>query len=203
MEFFRRAPGAAARLGVFPGAFNPPTCAHLALAEAALGVVDEVVFVLPRAFPHKGYEGASFEERVRMLETALAGRPRCSIAASRGGLFIEIARECRAAYPAATEVDFLCGRDAADRIVSWDYGRPEAIREHLDEYHLLVAPRRGAYEPPAGLSGRVHALECPLDYDEVSATEVRERIARGEPWADLVPQAIVTIVERVYSRQRR
>lgn len=201
MEFFRRAPGAPARLGVFPGTFNPPTRAHLALAEAALAVVDEVVFVLPRAFPHKPYEGASFEERLRMMEAALG--PRHTIASSDGGLFIEIARECRAAYPSAIELDFLCGRDAADRIVAWDYGHPHAIHQHLSEYHLLVAPRRGRYWPPAELGDRIHALDCPTDYDEVSATEVRRRIASGEPWAHLVPPAIVTIVEEVYSQQRR
>src|SRR5690242_20208760 len=120
MEFFRRAAARPRRLGVFPGTFNPPTRAHVALARAALASVDEVVFVLPREFPHKTFEGASFEDRVRMLEAALAGEPRFSIAASRGGLFIEIARECREAYGAETGLYFLCGRDAAERIVDWD-----------------------------------------------------------------------------------
>jgi nicotinic acid mononucleotide adenylyltransferase len=92
MEFFRRAAARPGRLGVLAGTFNPPTRAHLALAQAALGCADEVVFVLPRAFPHKAYGGASFEDRVRMLAAAVGDEPRFSIAASGAGLFIEIAR---------------------------------------------------------------------------------------------------------------
>ncbi|MGD0013004.1 MAG: adenylyltransferase/cytidyltransferase family protein [Bryobacteraceae bacterium] len=202
MEFFRRAAGTPARLGVFPGTFNPPTRAHVALAEAALAVVEEVVFVLPRAFPHKPYEEASFEDRLRMLELALPGQPRFSIAAASGGLFIEIARECRAAYGPHAELYFLCGRDAAERIVAWDYGRAGAIREQLAEYRLLVAPRGRPYQPPPELSDRIHALPFPGDYQEVSATEVRERIRRGEPWEHLVPEAIVRVAREVYGLRR-
>src|SRR5437764_13792105 len=99
------------RLGILPGTFNPPTRAHLALAEAALKHVDEVLFVLPREFPHKVYEGASFDERMEMLRAA-ADQPRFSIASTGGGLFIEIARECRETYGDAA-LCFLCGRDAA------------------------------------------------------------------------------------------
>src|ERR1039458_7945743 len=69
------------RLGVLPGTFNPVTVAHLALAEAALTIVDEVVFVLPRQFPHKTYSGAAFEQRAELLEMALEGEPRFSAAA--------------------------------------------------------------------------------------------------------------------------
>src|SRR5579863_363849 len=51
LEFFRRAAGEPHSLGVLPAAFNPPTRAHLALARAALGIVEEVLLVLPREFP--------------------------------------------------------------------------------------------------------------------------------------------------------
>src|SRR5438270_8661990 len=98
MEFFQRASLPVRRLGILPGTFNPITVAHLALARAALRHVDEVVFVLPRVFPHKTYSGASFAERVEMLRVAVAREEVFSIAAADGGLFAEIARECRAAY---------------------------------------------------------------------------------------------------------
>src|ERR1039457_6424431 len=98
MEFFRRAPGRPARLGVFPGTFNPVTVAHMALAGAALSSVDEVVFALPREFPHKPYSGATFTERIEMLAAAIADQPAFSLASTEGGLFAEIAVECRQAY---------------------------------------------------------------------------------------------------------
>lgn len=200
MTFIRRAAGTPARLGILAGTFNPPTIAHLALAKAALGRVDEVLFALPRVFPHKAYQGADFQQRLRMLETALGNEPRYSIAATEGGLFIEIARECRAAYPPGVELYFLCGRDAAERIVNWDYGRPGAIEEQLAEFQLLVAPREGVWQPPAALSHRIHPLALPAGYDGVSASEVRQRIREGRPWRHLVPEPIVELVEQIYGR---
>src|SRR5450432_4836233 len=56
------------RIGVLPGTFNPPTRAHLALAEAALEHVDRVIFVLPRVLPHKDLSGVSFEERLALIQ---------------------------------------------------------------------------------------------------------------------------------------
>lgn len=199
VTFFRRAPGSPRRLGILAGTFNPPTRAHLALARAALALVDEVLFALPQAFPHKGYEGAGFHERLQMLDAALRAEPRCSLAATEGGLFIEIARECRPAYPSQTELYFVCGRDAAERIVNWDYGCPGAIQEQLREYQLLVAPRQGVWQAPAHLADRIHALALEPGYEEISATEVRERIRRGQPWRPLVPEPIHHLVEAIYA----
>jgi nicotinate-nucleotide adenylyltransferase len=198
IEFFRRAAGARKRLGVLPSAFNPPTRAHMALAESALATVDEVLFVLPRGFPHKVYEDATFEQRLAMLVAAAGSEPRYSIAASERGLFIEIADECREAYGDAAHLLFICGRDAAERIIAWDYGEPDGFRRMLDRFELLVAARRGEYEPPAEIRGRVHALSVPAEVGDISATEVRERLRRGEPWEHLVPGKIVPLVREFY-----
>src|SRR5690349_7898267 len=139
MEFFHRAEGRPPRLAVFPGAFNPVTVAHLALARAALAHADEVVLVLPRVFPHKEYVGAPFEARAEMLCAALRWSEPISVASSDRGLFVEIAEECRDAYGPDVALAFLCGRDAAERIAGWDYGRPDALAEMLRQFHLLVA----------------------------------------------------------------
>ena len=88
MEFFRESGGRPAKLGILSGTFHPPTRAHLGLARAGLELVDEVLFVLPRRFPHKRYEGAGFSDRLRMLLAATAGEPRFSVAATGGCLFI-------------------------------------------------------------------------------------------------------------------
>ena len=197
IEFFRRAPGKPRRLGILSGTFNPPTRAHLALAHAALAEVDEVLFVLPRVFPHKAYEGASFDERIAMLARAVADEPRFSIAATDRGLFIEIAEECRAEYPDASLL-FLCGRDAAERIVNWDYGEEGAFAGMLDVFELLVAARGGDYVPRAEFARRIHRLRVDAAYDDVSASAVRERIARRVDWEQFVPPEIVAMVREIY-----
>ena len=119
MEFLSRRRAKPDRLGILPGSFNPPTLAHLALAQAALAELDEVVLVLPRVFPHKTYDGASFTQRVDLLRAVLGHHPRLAAAVSVGGLFIEIAQECRAAYGPNVQLAFICDRDAAERMVGW------------------------------------------------------------------------------------
>src|SRR4051794_16288975 len=88
-----------ARVALLPGSFNPPTRAHLALAESALGMTDHVLLVMPRAFPHKTWHGASPEQRMEMLRLLTSGREKIGAAISDGGLFIEIAREAREHFP--------------------------------------------------------------------------------------------------------
>lgn len=200
MDHYLRAPSHPRHLGIFPGTFNPPTRAHLALATAALQEFDEVLFVLPRVFPHKTYAGADFTQRLDMLLAAIGEKRRFSIGASDRGLFIEIARECRAAYGPNTKLAFLCGRDAAERIVNWDYGKPGAFGEMLQEFELRVASRGGPYLPPEHWSDRIHSLATADDYEQVSATEVRHRIASGAPWEHLVPQAVAPLARKIYGR---
>ncbi|HTT61707.1 MAG TPA: adenylyltransferase/cytidyltransferase family protein [Bryobacteraceae bacterium] len=201
MEFLSRPPQYPypARLGILPGSFNPPTLAHLALAEAALEEMDEVILVLPRVFPHKNYAaGATFAQRAGMLRALLAHHPRLAAGVSRGGLFTEIAQECRAAYGAGIQLTFVCGRDAAERIVGWDYGAPEAIDRMLEDFQLLVAGREGAYQPPAHLRHYIRVLAIPAGLDTISASDVRRRIREGAAWQHLVPGVIVPLVREIY-----
>jgi len=86
LEFVKGPGTTVARLGVLPGSFNPPTRAHLALADAALAHCDEVLFVLPRALPHKDYSGVSFSERLKLLGSAVAEHQRYAAAASDGAI---------------------------------------------------------------------------------------------------------------------
>jgi nicotinate-nucleotide adenylyltransferase len=187
---------APAKLAILAGAFNPPTRAHLGVADAALALVDEVLFALPRAFPHKEYKGREFETRLEWLRAALAGYPRFSLAVTEGGLFSEIAREARAVYGASTELFLLCGRDAAERIVGWDYGEGDGIQKQLENFELLVASRGGVYEPPPQIRDRVRSIALPPGLDDVSSSELRRRVRAGEPWRDLAPESIVDLIEQ-------
>ena len=198
LEFFCRAEGRPQALGVLPAAFNPPTLAHLALARAALSTAGEVLFVLPREFPHKPYEGATFEQRIEMLLAATRSEPRFSVAGSHGGLFAEIAQECREAYGDDVRLLVLCGRDAAERIVTWDYGEPGAFERMIERFELLVAPRDGHYAPPPAIRHRVTILQPTEDTSLISASEVRDRLRHNASWEHLVPPEIVPLVRAIY-----
>jgi nicotinate-nucleotide adenylyltransferase len=187
-------------LGILAGSFNPPTTAHRELVYAAGFHVDQVLCVLPKVFPHKDYSGATLEQRLEMLALAFSGLAApYSIATSEQGLFLDIARECREHYGSKTRLYFLCGRDAAERVLTWDYGRPGAVEEMLREFELLVAARQGEFRIPAEFRGRIHPLGLRAGQDHVSSSEVRARIARGEPWEHLVPEAVVGRVREIYS----
>jgi nicotinate-nucleotide adenylyltransferase len=181
------------RIGVLAGAFNPVTRAHLALAEAAGKILDEVVWVVPRVYPHKHFHGANLDDRIEMLKLA-DGQHRVEVVKS--GMFIDIARELR---QRDAEICFICGRDAAERVIEWNYGEAPAIEEILTEFSIMVAERGGTYEAPEHLRHRVHRLELDQDFNGVSSTEVRRRIAAGEPWEHLVPDAITAHVRKIYA----
>jgi len=200
LEFIKHPQRHVTRLGVFPGTFNPPTRAHLALAQAALAHCDEILFVLPRALPHKDYGGVGFHERLSLLQGAVTPNPQFAAAASGGGLFLEIAAECREAYGDKVDIAFLCGRDAAERIVGWKYERSEMLAEMFQQFSLLVAKRQGQYIAPEHLASRIRCLDIEEGWDTVSATEVRERIAAGVDWRHLVPPGIAEQVLRLYGR---
>jgi nicotinic acid mononucleotide adenylyltransferase len=165
---------------------------------AASACVDLVVCVVPRVFPHKQYSGATLDQRVAMLDASGLPIPH-GIASSEQGLFLDIARECREHYGTEVKLAFLCGRDAAERILHWDYGREGVVQEMLNEFELLVAPRGGHYSPPEKFKHRIHALALSGGHEEVSSTQVRERIARGEAWEHLVPEKIREQVREIYS----
>ena len=198
LEFYHQTSRKPQKAGILAGSFNPPTIAHLELALAAARCVDLIVCVVPRVFPHKKYSGATLDQRVEMLDAAALAVPH-AIASTEQGLFIDIARECRAHYGAEVQLSFICGRDAAERILNWDYGRAGVVEEMLGEFELLVAPRGGHFSPPVEYRHRIHALPVRSGYEEVSSTQVRERIARGEPWEELIPERIRDRVREIYS----
>jgi nicotinate-nucleotide adenylyltransferase len=197
MKFYRRASGSPYLLGILPGTFNPVTVAHMALADAGLRTVDEVLLVLPQVLPHKTWTGASFDDRLAILLAAVSDRNGISVASSDRGLFVEIAEECRAAYGPDTRLSFLCGADAAERIATWDYGDPEAFARMMRQFDLLVADRGAKFSLPH------RSLELEGAHAHVSATDVRERIARGEAWEHLVPEAVREQVRRTYPTDPR
>jgi len=198
LEFYRQTSRAPHKVGILAGSFNPPTVAHLDLALAASERVDLIVCVVPRVFPHKDFSGATLAQRVAMLDAAGLAAPH-AIAASEQGLFIDIARECREHYGAAVELAFICGRDAAERILGWDYGRQGVVEEMMAEFELLVAPRGGHFSPPEKFRHRIHALALAPGHEMVSSSEVRARIRKGDAWEHLVPEKIRPRVREIYS----
>jgi len=118
-------------------------------------------------------------------------------------LFVEIAAECRQVYGAGARLTFLCGRDAAERILTWDYGDPEAVNKMLRQFDLLVAARGGEFEIAADARQGVDILSLEGEFDHVSSTEIRERIAQGLAWEHLAPEGARELVRQAYASPAR
>lgn len=205
LRFWEGSPLTAGRAGLLPGVFNPPTLAHVAMAQEgrAQHDLDQIVFVLPEAFPHKDYQGATFEDRLAMLRAGVGCHKGYAVASSDKGLFIDIARQAKNAYGPGVEICLICGRDAAERIMGWDYGKGPALAEQLKEFQLLVASRRGAYSVPAEHAKRIHTIDLPVSFDAVSSTRIRETVSEGGAFEEWVDRRVAEVIQRrgLYRRQ--
>lgn len=182
------------RRGVFGGSFDPVHVGHLTVAAAAADrlPLDRVHFVPAREQPFKrGSHGASVEHRVAMLRAALtapAGDPRFvldvrEIERIGPSYTVDTLRSLTAEYP-ADQLFLLVGADAAAELPAWR--EAEAVRRLA---RLVVLMRPGT-PPPARPAGR--RLEVPPV--EVSGTDIRRRVRRGESIRGLVPPAVADYI---------
>ena len=191
-----------ARLGVLGGAYNPITLAHLAVGEAAMQNfgIDEVLFLLPQVPPHKTIFGASLEQRLEMMRLAAADVPHASVGISTHGLFVDMYEGLLSVYPNRPQVFFLTGRDAAERILAWHYDDAETVLKRMfDSFQFIVCSRHGPFRLPDDpllkpYRERIHSCLLPPQADSISATEVRQRCAKGLPIGDLVPAPVATYI---------
>jgi nicotinic acid mononucleotide adenylyltransferase len=197
MEFLRRTEHPGRTLALLPGAWNPPTLAHAALAAASLEHAEEAVFILPRVFPHKDFDGPPAAIRMEWIAAMSRLDPAFSAAVSEGGLFLDMAREAR--KQGASRVFIVCGADAAERIATWPYPPGSEIERQLEsEFELLVAPRLQSWQPPAHLAARVHKLPLDPKLQVVSSTQIRELIRSGAAWEHLVPAGLAEAIRTGY-----
>jgi nicotinate-nucleotide adenylyltransferase len=190
------------RLGVLGGAYNPITLAHLAMADTVVQRFDlhEMLFLLPQVPPHKTIFGASLAQRLEMMQLAVKGRPYASVGLSTHGLFIDIYQAVQDIYPPQSEVFFVTGRDAAERILTWNYDDAEAaLRQMLTSFQLIVCDREGVFDLPddpllTPYRDRMHRCPLAADLDQVSSTAVRDRCAAGASLEDLVPPAVARYI---------
>ena len=154
-------------------------------------MVDTVLFVPASSPPHKRLH-ASFEDRYRMVELALANQP--GLAASRleadaaPSYSIDTIERLKPQLTADDRLFFLIGADAFAEIQTW-----KRWRDVVKAVEFIVVSRPGhRYGVPEG--ARVHRLDI-LDLP-VSSSGIRERLAAGDDRVDAPPAVLQYIVER-------
>jgi nicotinate-nucleotide adenylyltransferase len=181
---------------VIGGTFDPIHSGHLAAAKAAMECarLDEVLFVPAAQPPHRPPAVASAAERLDMCRLATAGDARFAVSD------IELNRE-GPSYTVDTlaelgrmhtgdEIFLILGWDAARLFPTWR--SPDQVRSLAS---IVVVGRPGSDAPsegdlgPAGLGGEGVTL-CLEPTPEVSASDIRSRVARGASVAGKVPEAV-------------
>jgi nicotinate-nucleotide adenylyltransferase len=185
------------RVGLFGGSFDPPHNGHLALARAARNELslDELRW-LPTGQPwQKARTPSAAGHRLAMLDLALAhevGMVIERIELERpGASYTFDTVQALAAREPGTEWWLLIGQDQHANLTSW-----HRWRELLAGVKLAVAQRPHA--PTSAVPAEVLAFgfaPIPMPPQPVSATEIRRRVAAGEPISQLVPPGVARYIE--------
>lgn len=194
---------APARIGVYGGAFDPPHDAHLALARAA---IDELALTRLHVVPtgdawHKPRNLSPEAQRLALCQLAFAGWPEVCVderELKRQGPSYTVDTLAELHEQNAEAALFLfIGGDQAQKFRRWH--RAEDIVRLAT---VVVAARGGETvdmaDPLPGVdwaSGPgVRLLAMPAMAH--SATEVRQRVAAGQPIDHLVPAAVAGYIEQ-------
>jgi nicotinate-nucleotide adenylyltransferase len=176
--------------GVFGSVFDPPHNGHVALlrdSRAHFGF--ERVVVLVVAEP--GHKAVATDASVR-LALARAAFPEDEVALDPHQRTVDMLRASSLSDPV-----FLVGADQFADFLAWK--EPDAV---LDLARLGVATRPGyardVLEPVLARLARPDRVEFfEIEPVDVSSSEIRERVARGEPIDGLVPPAVATEIDRL------
>ena len=185
------------RIGLFGGSFDPVHNAHLALADAALLALklDELRWI-PAGQPwQKTRRLADAADREAMVRLAIAGKPchvldRTELRHGGASYTLDTVRALAVDRPDANWF-LVLGRDQYAGLQTW-----HDWRELLDRVTVAVADR-----PGASLAIDEHVAQwphevVPLPMLEVSSTEVRRRVAAGEPIEGLVPASVARYIDQ-------
>jgi nicotinate-nucleotide adenylyltransferase len=182
------------RIGVFGGTFDPPHNAHVALARAALDALrlDELRWI-PAGQPwQKARAITPAEQREAMTRLAMGDEPRFVLDR------IELEREgpsvtldtVRVLRPSG-ELFLIIGADQYAGLHTW-----RGWRELLGLVTLAVANRPGPMPPVSPEVLRSPHRVVPLPMLDISATEIRARVAGGLPIDSMVPPQVASYIDQ-------
>jgi len=185
---------------VFPGSFNPPTRAHLALMKQARDVIrfqgrstgkPEIVHLYAAISKHivdkESVERPLLLDRVLLLDNLLSQRfSHAGILLFNRGLYVEQAQAVHTFFPQVRRLLFLVGFDKIVQILDPHYydDRDASLHDLFALAELLVAPRGSEGKQsldellhrPENLpfARYIHALPFDPAYRDISSTQIRQ-----------------------------
>jgi nicotinate-nucleotide adenylyltransferase len=190
------------RVALFGGSFDPPHRGHLAIAAAAADrfALDRILFAPAGRQPLKTLAAAAFEDRLAMTTLACEEHPRFEPSTidaphpnGRPNYTIDTLRLLQQSIPSA-KIFSLVGADSFFDLARW---RDPYLLLDLADWIVVSRPGFPLDDPP-GLTltpahrARIHVLDS--IHEDVAATNLRERLQRGDPCTDLLPAPVSTYI---------
>jgi nicotinate-nucleotide adenylyltransferase len=186
------------KIGIYGGTFDPIHHGHLILAREAreLFGFEKVIFVPAAVSPFKGSPAATAERRLSMLRAAIENEPGfeiddCELRRPPPSYTIDTIKEIRTRQ-ADAQIHYLIGEDNVSALPKWH--RFDELKKAVQ---FIVLERTGT--PPNHPFPIVHRKI------DISATEIRKRVASGQSIRYFVPQAVEEIIRRdkIYQEQTK
>ena len=195
------------KIGIFGGSFDPIHIGHAIIAHHIIssGVVDRLWMMVSPMNPLKADKERQVADtdRLRMVEMVTRHLEHVETSAfeftmPKPSYTIDTLNALQAKFP---DDDFylVIGGDNWEVFDKW-----RNSEEILAKYHLLIYPRLG-YEVniPEVLKDRVTLVDAPII--ELSSTQIRERLAKGQSVRYYVPDEVLEFIERnhLYSKNEQ
>jgi nicotinate-nucleotide adenylyltransferase len=209
------------RIGLFGGTFNPIHSGHIRAAEIVQKrlKLDKVLFIPSYIPPHKDSEGiASPAHRMKMVELALHSHPRfipssIEVDAEERSYSIITLGKIKKLYP-NSRIFFILGVDAFLEIDTW-----KNHEQVLEQCSFVVISRPGfrLEEAEPVIQGISREMMCKLSESEnidegmlrnrkifllsidaldVSSSDIRKKIKKGESIQKIVPDEVSSYIQR-------
>ena len=186
-------------IGVLGGTFDPIHDGHLLIAEEARVRLNlAVTLFVPAGQPWLKVDIpiTAAEHRVEMVRLAIADRPDFKLSTmeiERAGptYTVDTMVKLRKQLGDGDEIFFILGLDNLAQLPQWK--KPARL---IEICYLVAVPRPGSHTPNLkslekvipGISKRVMFMDKP--WVDISASEIRERVARGLSIRHLVPEPV-------------
>jgi nicotinate-nucleotide adenylyltransferase len=186
------------KIGVYGGTFDPIHHGHLILGRQACEQIglDQLIFVPAKVSPFKNPAFAGGEQRLSMLRAAIEGQGAftaddCELKRPPPSYSIDTVLQIREREPKA-ELFWLIGADNVSGLPKW-----HRIDELKKLVQFIVLDRGRGYKS----ADKYPVVRRNID---ISATEIRKRVASGRSIRYLVPKAVEEIIrlEKLYRESR-
>jgi nicotinate-nucleotide adenylyltransferase len=184
------------RIAIFSGSFNPIHCGHIAIAREVIaqGAADELWFLVSPLNPLKKEIHLLPEaDRLAMVQLAIENEKGMKVSdfefhLPRPSYTINTLECLKVSYP-LYQFKLLIGGDNLAIFHKWyDY------QKIINEFGLIVYPRAGSQDEKPPLFLNTTFISAPLIC--LSATDIRDKIAKGESITGMVPEKVAEFIKQ-------